>query len=563
MVVKVSLQTKFREMKKLLAVSALLFSLSATAQKAPVKPQSTSATVQRPKLVVGIMVDQMRWDFLYRYYNRYAANGGFKRLLNRGFSCDNTFIPYTPTITACGHTCVYTGSVPAVHGITGNNWWDYEKNRVMYCSEDKSVKTVGSTSNAGEMSPRNMQTTTICDELKLATNFRSKVIGIAIKDRGGILPAGHSADAAYWYDGKTGNWISSTYYMNELPAWVTAFNNQKKVDAFYEQGWNTLYPIATYVQSTGDENEYEAKPFGNDQKGFPYDLKRFTGKNYSSISTTPFGNTMTMMMAKDAILNESMGKDSVTDFLAVSFSSPDYIGHGFGPNSIETEDAYLRLDKDLGELFDYLDKVVGKDQYLCFLTADHGVAHVPGFMTQHKIPAGVLDDNKLMTELNQQLKDKYGVGNIVLAAMNYQVSLNHQLIDTAKLSREDIVKDVIRYVSKIEGVDRVFEIDELTEQPMPALVKDRMANGWHPKRSGDIQLVLAPGWIDGGKTGTTHGLWNPYDSHIPLVWYGWNIKPGRTVQEFYMTDIAATIAAFLRIQMPNGSIGKPIEPLFK
>lgn len=533
-----------------------LLGFQSYAQKTTVKP--SNSRVQRPKLVVGIMVDQMRWDYLYRYYSRYSPNGGFRRLLNQGFSCENTFIPYTPTITACGHTSVYTGSVPAIHGITGNAWWDYEKNKVVYCSEDKTVKTVGSTSTAGEMSPRNNQGTTICDELKLATNFRSKVIGIAIKDRGGILPAGHSANAAYWYDGSKGSWITSTYYMNELPQWVKNFNDKKVVDEFYQNGWNTMYPIATYVQSTKDENEYEAKPFGADQKGFPYDLKRFAGKNYGSISSTPFGNTMTMMMAKDAISNEEMGKDSITDFLAVSFSSPDYVGHSFGPNSIEAEDTYLRLDKDLGELFDYLDKMVGKGQYLTFLTADHGVAHVPGFMTENKLPGGAVDDNKMVEDLNKQLKEKYGKGGIVLGAYNYLISLNHTMIDTAKLDRSAIVEDIIAFVKNIKGVDRVFEISKLMDQPMNADVKNRLANGWHPKRSGDIQILFAPGWIDGGKTGTTHGLWNPYDSHIPLVWYGWGIKQGKSNQEVYMTDIAATLAALLHIQMPSGSIGKPI-----
>ncbi len=519
--------------------------------------------VQRPKLVVGIMVDQMRWDFLYRYHNRYAANGGFKRLLNNGFSCENTFIPYTPTVTACGHTTVYTGSVPAIHGITGNAWWDYDKNRIVYCSEDKTVKTVGGSSTSGEMSPKNMLTTTICDELKLATNFKSKVIGLAIKDRGGILPAGHSADAAYWYESKSGDWITSTYYMTALPKWVTDFNNKKMADGFYEKGWNTLYPINTYTQSTKDENEYEAKPFGNEQKGFPYSLKQFATKNYSAVLQTPYGNTLTMLMAKEAIANEQMGKDSITDFLALSFSSPDYIGHAFGPNSIEIEDTYLRLDKDLGELLDYLDKQVGKNEYLIFLTADHGVAHVPGFMNQNKLLGGTVDDNTMVADLNKLLKDKYGKSNLVLSAYNYQLSLNRVVIDTAKLDEEAIVKDIIQHVQKINGVDRVFALEELMEQPMNSDVKNRLANGWYPQRSGDIQIILKPGWIDGGATGTTHGLWNPYDSHIPLLWYGWNIKPGRSTEEVYMTDIAATLAAMLRIQMPSGCVGKVIKAVVR
>jgi predicted AlkP superfamily pyrophosphatase or phosphodiesterase len=549
-------------MKGIFLSLVILLNVAAFAQKAS-DTQTKTAKIERPKLVLGIMVDQMRWDFLYRYYNRYAANGGFKRMLNNGFTLDNTFIPYTPTVTACGHTCVYTGSVPAIHGITGNAWYDFEKNRIVYCSEDKTVKTVGSSGTAGEMSPRNMLTTTITDELKLATNFRSKVIGIAIKDRGGILPAGHSANAAYWYDSRTGDWITSTYYMNDLPKWVKDFNTKKQADVFYNMGWNTMYPVSSYNQSTKDENEFEAKPFGMDQKAFPYDLKRFIGKNYGIVSSTPHGNTLTAMIAKEAVTHEAMGKDSITDFLAVSFSSPDYVGHAFGPNSIEVEDTYLRLDKELGEFFDFLDKTVGKGQYLTFLTADHGVAHVPGFMNENKLPGGAVDDNKLVSDLNKLLADKYKNSNLVLSAYNYQISLNRAIIDSANLNKDDIMEDVIRFASKIPGVDRAFALDELMDQAMHKDVKERIANGWHARRSGDVQLIFAPGWIDGGNIGTTHGLWNPYDSHIPLVWYGWNIKPGRSTEEVYMTDIAATLAAMLRIQMPNGCVGKPIQAIMK
>ena len=298
-----------------------------------------SQQLQRPKLVVGVVVDQMRWDFLYRFNNRYSDKGGFKRLMNKGFNCNNTLINYTPTYTACGHASIYTGSVPSIHGITGNNWYDSEKQQFVYCTDDASVTTVGSATAAGKMSPANMFTTTIGDELKLATNLKSKVIGIALKDRGGILPAGHSANAAYWYDSKTGDWITSSHYMKELPGWVNDFNKQKWVDKYYRQGWNTLYPINTYTQSTPDENNYEVNTLG---KGFPYALSSLAGKNYNLIMATPFGNTLTTQFSKAVIEQEQMGADSITDFLAISYSSTDYIGHSFGPNSIETEDTYLR-----------------------------------------------------------------------------------------------------------------------------------------------------------------------------------------------------------------------------
>src|SRR5687767_474642 len=332
----------------LLFVSNFTFSQSGKAVKNPVK---------RPKLVVGIVVDQMRWDYLYRYYDRYTANGGFKRMINQGFSCENTFINYAPTVTAPGHACLYTGSVPAIHGIAGNEWYDSKAKEYVYCVADTTVQGAGTTAFAGRMSPRNMLATTITDELRLATNFRSKVIGISFKDRGAVLPAGHSANAAYWYESATGKFISSSYYMQNLPQWVTEFNDKKFPDQYFKSGWNTLYPINTYTQSTADDQAWEGKPFGAEQKGFPYKLDHFIGStNYGSLTGTPYGNSLTRQMAISAIDAEQLGKDSITDFLAVSFSTPDYIGHTFGPNSIEAEDGFLRLDKDLGELLDHLDK---------------------------------------------------------------------------------------------------------------------------------------------------------------------------------------------------------------
>lgn len=523
-------------------------------------------TIQRPKLVVGIVVDQMRWDYLYRYFDRYDANGGFKRMLNQGFTCENTLIPYAPTVTACGHSAIYSGSVPAISGITGNFWWDREQQRSVYCTEDKSVNTVGSSSVQGKQSPKNMLVTTICDELRLATNFKSKVIGVAIKDRGGILAAGHSANAAYWYDNTIGGWITSTYYMNELPKWVNDFNGQKSVDKYYQQGWNLLYPAASYIQSTADEKSYEAKPFGTK---FPYDLKNFTGKDYTKIVTTPMGNTLTSEFAKAAINGEQLGADNITDFLAISYSSPDYIGHSFGPNSVEAEDGMLRLDKELGNLLDYLDSKVGKGQYTVFLSADHGVAQIPEYMLENKLPGGRVFMNTLMTTLNKTLAEKYKSDNnrintIIVADDNYQLHLNHPALDSAKVDEEEIIDWLVKRLSTEPGIDRAFALEDLNEIPLPATIRKMLNNGYYPRRSGEVQVILKPNYIDAWNgTGTTHGLWNPYDTHIPLLWYGWGIRQGKTNREIYMTDIAPTIAALLRIQMPNGSVGQVIPELLK
>lgn len=530
------------------------------------KTPETKKELAKPKLVVGIVIDQMRWDYLYRFAPLFKANGGFKRMMNGGFSCDNTMIPYTPTVTAVGHTSVYTGSVPGIHGITGNNWWDLDLNRIVYCSEDKSVKGVGGKDDViGQMSPKNMLTTTICDELRLSTNFKSKVIGIAVKDRGAILPAGHSANAAFWYDGKSGNFITSTYYMNALPTWVNAFNNRKVVDSLYKLNWTTILPASEYLNyATADLKDYESKPFSKEQNAFPYDLSKFVGTDYTKISSTPYGNTLTVEMAKAALLAENLGKGNATDFLTVSFSSPDYIGHAFGPNSWEMVDDYVRLDMELGRFFDALDKELGAGNYTAFLTADHAVAHVPEFMKENKMPGGRIPEATIVKNLNKQLKETYGFDSLILASENYQLTLNLIVIKANKLDKSKIIADIIDVIKKVDGIARVFAMEDLMTTPLNKTVREMLANGYYPKRSGDIQMVYKPGFLEGySTTGTSHGLWNPYDSHIPLLWYGWGIKKGSSHKEVYMIDIAPTVAALLKIQMPSGCVGKVIEDVLK
>ena len=518
----------------------------------------TANTVKRPKLVVGIVVDQMRWDYLYRYASRYGADG-FNRMITKGFSCENTYIPYTPTYTAAGHTCIYTGSVPAIHGIMGNNWYSRKDGRVVYCTDDNSAKTIGSDTKAGLMSPQNLWTTTITDELRLATNFKSKVIGIALKDRGAILPAGHSANAAYWYDGANGNWISSSHYMNDLPQWVKNLNAKKLPDTYMAKDWNTLYPINTYTQSTADDKSFEGN-LGGGSNTFPHQTSKLTdSKKYDVLRTTPYGNTFTFDMAKAAIEGEKLGQTGQTDFLAVSFSSPDYIGHTFGPNSIEAEDGFLRLDKELEVFFNYLDAKIGKGQYLVFLSADHGAAHVPAFMKENKIPAGFADDADIKKQLNDEAEKEFATKDIIVSVINYQLYLNRDIIADKKLDVENIKRFFIQKLIANPAISTAVDLSQIGASSLQKVLKERISNGYNPVLSGDIQFVFRPQWFDGGPKGTTHGAWNPYDSHIPLLWYGWGIKPGKTNREVYMTDIAPTIAAMLRIQEPNGNVGKVIQ----
>lgn len=541
-------------------ISSLLTAISAS-----VYGQNQAADpLPCPKLVVGIMVDQMRWDYLYRYYDRYSE-GGFKRMLTEGFTCENTHINYSASVTGIGHASVYTGSVPSVHGIAGNDFIIQATGKGQYCAGDTSVQTVGSSnSSVGKMSPRNMLSTTVTDELRLATNFRSKVIAIASKDRGSILPGGHTANAAYWYDGSSGNWVTSTYYMQQLPDWVTQFNDQKLPAQYLKQDWNTLYPIDTYLQSTADDVRYEGKFAGMTAPTLPVKTSEMVEKEgLGLLTSTPYGSTLTLEFAKAAVEQEQLGDDAITDFLAVSVSTPDYVGHRFGPNAIETEDTYLRLDRDLSTFFDYLDSKVGKGNYTVFLTADHGAINNVNFLRDNKIPAGSFSARRVMKEINSQLEQVYHVEDLIRSFSNNQVSLNNMAIAQHELNEKEIRAKIVAALKEQEALAYVIDIDDVRMAAIPDRLRTQIINGYNRERSGVIQLVFKPGWTGGGATGTTHGTTGPYDTHIPLVFMGWGIQQGKSAVNYDMTDIAPTIAALLRIQEPNGNIGKAINEVLK
>jgi len=519
--------------------------------------------IARPKLVIGLVIDQMRWDYLYRYNDLYSENG-FRRLLTNGFNCENAFLPYVPTYTGPGHSSIFTGSVPAINGIIGNDWYDESTGKIVYCTDDSTVKTVGSNSEEGQMSPRNLWTTTIGDELRLATNFSSKVIGVSLKDRASILPAGHSANAAYWFDATVGKWITSTYYEKELPAWVIKQNEKLLPDAYMAKDWTTLLPIAKYSQSTVDAENFEGRIPGENAQTFPHKLSQIPKESrYETFKFTPFGSTYTFDMAKQAIESEKLGSGNVPDLLTISISSTDYIGHTFGPNSVETEDAYLRLDKDIADFLSYLDTKLGEGNYLLFLTADHAVAHIPAFLQQHNIPAGIYNSADFKPALNKIISEKFKVDNAVIVIRNNQVYLNNAEIERKGVNAVQIKNEVIKFLKQQPFIVNAFSTDDIESQSIPSPIKQRLINGYNPKRSGEIGYFEKPGFIEDGPRGTTHGSWNPYDSHIPLLWFGFNIKPGKTNREVYMTDIAPTVSAILNIQMPDGCVGKVIEDVVK
>lgn len=525
--------------------------------------QSLFAQVERPKLVVGLMVDQMRWDYLYRFSDRFGEDG-FKRLLREGFSCENTLINYIPTYTAIGHSSVYTGSVPSIHGIAGNDWIVQATGKSMYCTEDNSVDGVGTKEAEGKQSPRNLLSSTITDELKLGTNFQSKVIGIAIKDRGGILPAGHFADAAYWFEAKSGDWISSTFYMEKLPNWVEKFNKKGLAAKYLKQDWNTLYPIESYAKnSISDNNPYEGKWPGEKTPTFPHQTSSIMKDvGYELIKTTPQGNTFTLDFAKSAIESEKLGNNPTnnTDFLCVSLSATDYVGHRYSLSSVEIEDTYLRLDHDIADFLTYLDNTVGKGNYTLFLTADHAASYNPMYYTDQKGNGGYLFTRQIQREINNELKAKFGQDKLVISFANYQVHLNNKLIDSLDLDRDDIKKVVIKNLKKQDGIAYVIDLEANENMLIPAPIREKITNGYNRKNSGSIQIIAEPQWYSGTPrgTGTTHGVWSSYDSHIPLIFMGWGIKPGVSNREVYNIDIAPTLASLLHVMEPNGSIGKPI-----
>lgn len=542
-------------MKKIKVISFLSMALlgcgTASAQ------QSNAAAIERPKLVVGIVVDQMRWDYLYRYQKRYT-DGGFKRLLGEGFSCENTMIPYVPSVTAIGHTCIYTGSVPSIHGIAGNNF--VKDGKKVYCTDDDSVKPVGTTSVAALMSPRNLWVSTIGDEMKIASNGRAKVVGVALKDRASILPAGHNPNGAFWFDDQTGCFITSSYYMDRLPKWVEAFNDKRLPKQYLSQKWNTLYPKNTYTESTTDENEYENGIREGVKATLPLNLPELYKKyGYGIIRNTPFGNSLTLDMAKAAIDGEQLGADDETDLLAVSCSSTDYIGHQVGTHAIETEDTYLRLDKAIADFLAYLDSKVGKGNYLVFLSADHGAMNNAAFLQDRRIPAGSWDASATAKKLNHVLAKEYPeAGDIVKTVMNYQVFFNRDVIKSKQLDFDNIKQTVVNVLKEDPSVLYACDMAKASTESIPEEVKSRIINGYNRERSGDVVIILKPNFYAHGMKGTDHGAWNSYDTHIPLVFMGWGIKHGATTKQTFMTDIAPTIAAMLHVQAPNGCVGKSI-----
>ncbi len=521
---------------------------------------------KQPKIVVGIVIDQMRYDYLSRYWNKFGHDG-FKKIIAGGFNCKNTQFNYMPTYTGPGHASIYTGTTPENHGIIANDWYDKKFKKYVYCAEDVTVKTIGSESAAGLMSPSRMLGTTITDELKLSTHFKGKIIGISLKDRGAVLPAGHKADAAYWFEGgDTGKWISSSFYFAELPKWVNEVNQKNSANTYLSSPWNTLFPIAEYTESIADNNPYEGVFQGEKTPTFPHNLPalRDSNENYSLIKNTPFGNNITTEMAIATIKGENLGGDYITDFLAVSYSSTDYVGHQYGPTAVEIEDTYLRLDKSLAELFSFLTSKFKKEDILLFITADHAAVDVPQYLIDNHIPAGYFEKNKMATDLKTFCLAKWNVADLIENISNGQVFLNHESILKNSLNTQQIEQEIANYLLTFDGIAQTFTATTLKTTFFTENIQATIQRGFNQKRSGDVIYVLASGWINAGyTTGCTHGSPYQYDTRVPLLWYGFKIPTGETNNKVNITDVAATVAALLNINAPSACTGNPIKELVK
>lgn len=517
---------------------------------------------EKPRLVVGIVVDQMRYDYISRFYSDFDE-GGFKRLIGDGFIFRNAHYNYIPTKTGPGHASIYTGTYPARHGIIGNDWFVPAIGRSFNCVEDTTTSVVGGESN-GKVSPRNLYTTTITDELRLYYNFTSKVVGVSLKDRGAALPAGHNPTGAYWYDLQSGKMITSTYYKEKLPKWLDDYNKQKRSSKLLNGQWALLKDESVYNESIVDENEFEQgirKDFG---VSFPYDLARFR-KDPSLLKYTPFTNTMIKEVALKAIEGENLGKDSIPDFLTISFSATDDIGHRFGPRSMEVQDTYLRLDKEIKEILEYLDENVGENNYTIFLSADHGATDVPSYMRKNNMPGGYHNNGYIKSQLNQKLSATYGDGKWISSIINEQVYLNHQLINDKEVDLTKVKQLVIDVLMKEDYVVEAFDKDLVAQRMFtdPMLIK--LQNGYNNKRSGDVLYNLTPSNLNDafGRKGTDHRTPYNYDTHIPIIFYGRGIKNGSSIRPVEITDIAPTISIMLDISFPSGATGKPLKELFE
>lgn len=505
-----------------------------------------------PKLVVGIVVDQMRLDHLYRYWDNFGGEG-FKRMVREGALLRNTHYNYVPTYTAPGHASIYTGTTPSRHGIVANDTYQRDRGTYWYCVKDSLVRPVGTTSDKARRSPHQLLASTLADELELRTDRGSKTIGVALKDRSAIMSVGRTADAAYWFiGGHEGKFATSSWYMDGLPAWLEDFNAKELAKNYMEQRWELALPRSRYHLPLPDDNPYERSLAKELPPTLPLDLAALKeeGASYNLLTYTPWGNTLTTDLALAAIAGEQLGQDALTDLLAISYSSTDMLGHRTGPRSLEIEDMFIRLDREVARLLAYLDAVVGEGAYTVFLTADHGGADVPAYLRDLKASAGYLS----MAGLEAWLHER-GPGAWVAHIGQGQVYLKPG-------APEGTAARVAAELNRHPGIAMAFEGLRLLGQEDGTGLAAFMAKGYVPERCGDVLFQMRPGFLEEeyghqGK-GTSHGsAWN-YDTHVPLIFMGQGVRRGEVLRQIAITDIAPTMSAIIGMSAPNAADGQVV-----
>lgn len=527
-----------------------------------------SFSQSKPKLIVGVVVDQMCYDYIYRYETKLSKNG-FLKLIKEGTTCENTHYNYVPTYTGPGHASIYTGTTPSNHGIVANEWYERTIKREINCVEDTSVNSVGTTSSEGKCSPHNLKTLTITDQLKLA-NKDAKVIGISIKNRSAILPAGHLSNGSYWFDYATGNMVTSSFYEHKFPNWITDFNKNEQAKKDLTQTWNTLLPIENYTESEADNSKYEGLIGGKTSPTFPYNLAEMNKSrtSFDLFTITPFANTFLTNFSLEALKNEKLGEDGITDFLTISYSTPDIAGHTFGPYSIEIEDIYLRLDLDIANLLSELDKKIGKENYVLFLTADHAVVPVPQYLVDKKLPGGYVYLTPIQTDLTILLNAEFGDG-IIESIDNNNIYLNRSLISEKKWDKNLIELKIKQFLQTKKGIKAIYTSQDLQNTNLSDEWISMVKKGYRYHESGDVIFILEPGYLPKSlesatsHKGTSHGSAFNYDTHVPLIWYGKNIPSQKVYRKIEIVDIVSTLAPMLNLSLPSTCNGKPIVEILK
>jgi len=527
--------------------------------------QRMSIPPDQPKLIVEIIVSQMRYDYIHRYWDKFGE-GGFKMLVSEGAFCKNARFNYLLTQSYPGLATISTGSNPMIHGIISNKWYSKIDGQEIDAVADDKMSTVGGSYFSGKFSPKNISTSTFGDELALYDPL-SKVIGVSLDPGSSILTTGHNPTGAYWFDADKGNWVSSSFFMSNLPSWADTFNTKKFASLYVNREWTASRPINSYDEA--DTNKVKAPEV---KKKLVDKLKSMLDGvihqksqilSYSSLLESPYGNLLTKDFAIASIVGENLGADEHTDFISITFSAMRNIGFKYGPQSIEVEDTYLKLDKELAHFLEFLNTTVGRENVLVVLTSDQGIASTPSYLEKSKIPGGYFEPTKAMALLGSYLKAIYGQGNWVVAYHEKQIYLNHRLIEDSNFKLAEIQQKIADFMLEFSGVSNAITGSTLQSSNFTSGIFEKFQNSYNQRRSGDIIINLEPGWVESNGGVTSGNSAYNYDVHVPLIWYGWKIKRRSILSPVNMTDISPTLSTLLGITWPNGATGNPIKELIE